>query len=428
MLLDDLNPFNIKKPRLISSIQLLAWKNSMVRLNYQSFRLLLNLEWLLLITAALMEVFLPFQPSWAVLIRVVAIALFALMGLRLPTGKLSHKLLYTALEFGLILIPATQDGLSNRSIFLLCLVLVMRSCLLFKQVGRLVVLGLALLTYASVLLSKPMVSRGAMALREDWRLSNILLFSLTLVFALLLTDALLSERQSREQLETVYQELEKTHQQLRHYALRIEDQATLQERNRISREIHDGLGHTLAAQTIQMNNAILFWQSDSDTALMSLKQAKKLGAEALLEVRKSVSMLRSNPLQGLPLETALKKLLSDFQHSSGINVNSDFQLAESFPTEINTTLFRILQESLTNISKHAQAKTVIVQMEQQVGMIYLTISDDGKGFTPTQNTTGFGLQGMQERAAALGGQLQIQSQPEKGCYVTVSLPSSPRLL
>ncbi|MGI0492148.1 sensor histidine kinase [Alkalinema pantanalense CENA528] len=74
---------------------------------------------------------------------------------------------------------------------------------------------------------------------------------------------------------------------------RIEDQATLQERNRIAREIHDGLGHTLAAQTIQINHAILFWQSDPPQALIFLKEAKQLGAAALLEVRKSVSMLRT---------------------------------------------------------------------------------------------------------------------------------------
>ena len=116
MLLDSLIPSRIRKTRLISSLQFLAWNSSMTRLTYQSFRLLLNLEWLLLATAVFMEVLLPFQPSWAVLCRVVAIVIFGLMGLRLPSGKLGTKLLYTALEFGLILLPATQNGLSNRSV------------------------------------------------------------------------------------------------------------------------------------------------------------------------------------------------------------------------------------------------------------------------------------------------------------------------
>ena len=109
----------------------------------QPFRLLLYLEWLLLFTAALMEVFLPLQLSWQLLLRVLAITAFGLMGLRLPTEKLWAKLLYTALEFGLILLPATQYGSSTRSVFLLCLVLLMRSCLVFERVGQLAVLKLS---------------------------------------------------------------------------------------------------------------------------------------------------------------------------------------------------------------------------------------------------------------------------------------------
>ena len=132
----------------------LSW-NSMVRFIYPSFRLLLYLEWLLLATAVFMEVMLPFQLSWWLLLRVIAIATFSLIGLRLPIVKLETKLLYTALEFVLILLPATQHILSPRSVFLLCLVLVMRSCLIFKQLGQLIVLGLSLFSYKTVLLSRP---------------------------------------------------------------------------------------------------------------------------------------------------------------------------------------------------------------------------------------------------------------------------------
>jgi len=330
-------------------------------------------------------------------------------------------LLYTVLGFSLILLAVIQDSLSSRSIFLLCLVLMMRSCLLFRRSGQVAILVLAFLLYGTHLLSKPIVLEKVTV--WDWRLSNVLMFSLTLVFASLLINALLAERQSREQLEITHQKLAATHAQLRLYALRIEDQATLQERNRIAREIHDGLGHTLAAQTIQINNALLFWQSDLEQAIMFLKQSKQLGADALLEVRKSVSMLRSNPLQGQSLEAALQKLLTDFQHTTGIEVTSNLQLSLSLPLEVNTTLFRIAQESLTNISKHAHATAVTVEL-QQTGLIYLLIEDNGKGFNPNQNTTGFGLQGMRERAAAVGGQLTVQSQLGKGCSISVSLPLS----
>ncbi|WP_335026984.1 sensor histidine kinase [Nostoc sp.] len=401
----------------------------MVRLTYPSFRLLLYLEWLLLATAMLMEAVLPFELSWSLLLRVVAIATFCLMGLRLPMVKLEIKLFYTALEFVLILLATTQHSFSSRSVFLLCLVLVMRSCLIFKRSGQLLVLGLSLLTYGTLLWSRPIVPKKfipdkLIAMSWDWRLSNILLFSLTLVFALLLINALLAERQSREQLEIAHQQLEITNQQLCQYALRIEDQATLQERNRIAREIHDGLGHTLVAQTIQINNTLLFWESNNHKALTFLKQAKELGAEALLEIRRSLSVLRSNPLQGQSLKSAIEKLLTDFQQITGIEPDCKIDLPYTLPTEVNTALYRIVQESLTNICKHAHATSVTVKLLTEAGMIHLSIEDNGKGFNPTQNTTGFGLQGMRERAVALGAQLNLHSQLGTGCCISVSLPLS----
>ncbi len=401
----------------------------MVRPTYQSFRLLFHLEWLLLMTAVFMEVLLPFQLSWSLLLRVLTIVAFGVMSFSLPTeGKLSKKLLYTTGEFGLILLSATQDGLSPRSVFLLCLVLMMRSCLMFGRKGQFAVLSLALLFYAGLLLSKPIIPERLRAAVWDWRVSSALLFTLTLVFALLLINALLAERQSREQLEIAHQELELTHEQLRQYALRIEDQATLQERNRIAREIHDGLGHTLAAQTIQMNNALLFWQSNHEEALSFLKQSKQLGADALLEIRRSVAVLRSNPLQGQSLAVAIKRLLDDFQQSTGIELSRNIDAALSLPTEVNTTIYRIIQESLTNIYKHAQANLVIVQLSKESGTLYLSVEDNGKGFHPTQNTTGFGLQGMRERAAALDGQFCIHSQPGAGCQIVVSFSLTKLLL
>ena len=422
MFFDSKIPSTIRSATLLESLQLLMGKSSMIRLTYPSFRLLLYLEWLLLATAALMEVLHPFQSRWSLLLRVGAIALFGAIGLRLPTVRLRRKVLFTALEFGLILLPIVQEGLSSRSSFLLFLVLLMRSCMIFRQPGQVIVLSLALLSYSSLLLSKPILPDKIRATVWEWRFSNVLLFGLTLVFALLLINALIAERQSREQLEVAHDKLAMAHEKLRYYALRIEDQATLQERNRIAREIHDGLGHTLAAQTIQLNNALLFWKSEDEKALQFLKQAKQLGSEALLEIRKSVSVLRSNPLQGLSLESAIDKLLQDFQRMTAIEVSNSIRLPVLLSQELNTTLYRIVQESLTNIHKHADATKVTVGLQQQAGQIYLSISDNGKGFDPAQNTTGFGLQGMRERVAALSGQFAIYSASDNGCRISVALP------
>lgn len=420
-------PAKIRRIPLILSLQPFIADSLMTRPTYQSFRLLLYLEWLLLAAAVLTEILWRNLPL-SLLLRILTIAAFGLMGLRLPTGKLRAKVLYTALEFSLILVPAIQSELSTRSVFLLSLVLVMRSCIIFRRLGQFSVVSLALSSLGVLILAKPITSDRFRAAVWDWRLSSMLLFGLTLVFASLLINALLAERQSREQLENTHKELEIAHEQLRQYALRIEDQATLQERNRIAREIHDGLGHTLAAQTIQMNNALLFWQSNTDKALAFLKQAKQLGSEALLEVRRSVSVLRSNPLQGQSIQSAIEKLLTDFKNNTEIEPSCKIYLPSALPIEVSTTFYRIVQESLTNICKHAQATAVTVQLCQQAGVVHLSIEDNGIGFNPAQNTTGFGLQGMRERATALGGEFHLFSQPGIGCQISVSVPLSKLLL
>ncbi len=396
----------------------------MNRFNHPSFRFLLYLEWLLLGTALLMEGLHLFQSPSLLLRRGIEIALLGLMGLRLPVTQLVNKIGFTALEFGLILFSAVQEAGSSRSGFLLFLIVLLRSCFIFQELGRAVVMALALVSYCILLFSRPIVPTKVIAMVWEWRFSNLLLFSLTLVFALLLINALIAERQSREQLETTHDQLAGAYAQLRQYALRIENQATLQERNRIAREIHDGLGHTLAAQTIQINNAVLFWSTDRDKALSFLKQAKQLGSEALLEIRKSVSVLRSNPLKGKSLDRALSKLLQDFQEMEGVAVTHALQIPMRHDPEVNTSLYRIVQEALTNIHKHAQADTVRVELHHHAGLICLTIDDDGKGFDPAQNTTGFGLQSIRERTSALGGKVILESQPGQGCHLSVSLPFS----
>ncbi len=400
---------------------------TLLRTTSQPFRLLLVLEWLLLGAGTLMELLLPFQFSWMLGCRVLAVGLFGVMGLRLPTGNLSVRWLYTAAECGLILVAVAGFGLSARSILVLWLVLVLRSCLLLDRAGQLFILGLGLTIYSTAILTKPIVTNQIIATIWEWRFSNVLMSGSSLIFALLLINALLAERQIREELDSSHAELAEAHKQLRQYALRIEDRATLQERNRIAREIHDSLGHTLSAQTIQINNTLLFWETDRDRAHSFLKQAKQLGAEAMLEIRRSISVLRSNPLQGKSLTVAVQKLITDFQHHTGITPTAQIDLPTTLPLEIETTLYRIVQESLTNISKHGEAREIAVQIQQQDGTIEMSISDNGRGFNPQQNTTGFGLRGMQERAVAVGGKLHVESQLGHGCCISISLPNLPQL-
>lgn len=394
-----------------------------------AFRLLLYLEWILLGLVLLGKL----RPSphldrggWDLLASVSIVIVFGLMGLWLPQ-RLISKLLYTAAEFGLLLLAFWLD---RRAVFLPLpgLVIVIRSCLLFSQPGRLIVAGSVFAVFWLRLMQLPPPHRrgplppdGSEQTLLILQLNAALTFGLTLLFTLLLVNTLLAERQSRERLQ-------QANAQLRQYALRIEDQATLQERNRIAREIHDALGHALTAQSIQLENAQLFLPAGADKTAAFLSEAKQLGTEALQDVRRSLSTLRANPLQGQPLTSAIAKTLQEFHQTTGIALKTELGAAQPLSVDLATAVYRILQESLTNIARHSQATEVRVTLLYQPHQLQLQIEDNGQGFEPAQNTSGFGLQGMRERAAALGGELSLDSRPGQGCRLQVQLPLPRRML
>lgn len=394
------------------------------RLSNHSFRLILYLEWILLGLAFLLEIRptrFGISPLAQIFVTLTLIS-FGLMGLRLPADKTRNKVLYTVVELILLVVTFWLD---RRTGFfpLLGLIIVIRSCLIFQQTGRLIVAGLVF--FASLLLlfwGMPSPPRPRHDISSESIANTILTlnintaitFGLTLLFILLLVNALLAERQSREKLLLA-------NEQLRQYALRIEDQATLQERNRIAREIHDALGHTLTAQSIQLENALLFLPPNAEKTKSFLRESQQLGARALQEVRRSIATLRSNPLQGRSLQSAIATAITEFQSTTGIKTTYTLQ-SQPISTEISTALYRILQESLTNISKHSAATQVNVDLQQRCDTVHLQITDNGQGFDPERNTTGFGLQGMRERTATLRGKFLLSSQLGRGCCITISIP------
>ncbi|WP_190484477.1 sensor histidine kinase [Pseudanabaena sp. FACHB-2040] len=251
-------------------------------------------------------------------------------------------------------------------------------------------------------------------------LSDALLsFGLILIFVLLVVSSLVSERQGRRKLALA-------HEQLYQYSLQIEDQATLQERTRIAREIHDSLGHLLTAQSVVLENIALSLKSNSQEAQAFLEDSKRLGAEARRELRQAILMLRSDPLQGKLFEEAVDHLIAEFSYISGIQPTVQIRLPIHIPDRYQVSAYRILEEALTNIQKHSEATRVDIKLEIQSAadtatpILYLKIADNGKGFNLQQNKTGFGLQGMRERAESLGGEIRFITQP--GCCITVLLP------
>jgi len=383
----------------------------------QPLRFLLYLEWGLLLVMAVIESlpFSPLQMPRLPLLNLVGLGVFAVMGVRLPTQRLG-KVIHISLSLGLILALSLVGGIRLFQFFYV--VLVIRNCLIFEGWYCSAVTAIAFLLcvltqaqrfrYATL---SPLL--GAERLGIIW-FSIALLVGLVLLFLQLLVNALLAERKSQRKLAVA-------NDQLRHYALRIEDLATLQERNRIARDIHDSLGHSLTAFNLHLEAALRLLQSDPDEARDLLVEAKQLGSTALQSVRQSVGALRSDPLQGRSLEAAIAALVEDFHRSTNILPCCKFAIASSLANDTKTAAYRIVQEALTNICKYANATEVTIDI-QTTPALQLIVQDNGNGFDLNQNTTGFGIQGMRERAIALNGSFAIVTEPNKGCRVMATFP------
>ena len=408
------------------------------------FKLLLYLEWILL-GIAFLGVFsslIPHsrhrwihQPWWASALGIGCIIILSLMGLKVPPKFKLLQQIYTLAGFTLSWIITLSVSGGERIFAVLLLIVVIRGCLLFSWRGRITAAVIAYISFLTIqILSLLRISPLGIPLGrplppplrrlpvDELRrvlfsiaFNSALLFAFVLAFVLLLVGAVLAEYASRSKLI-------QANRRLREYALKIENQATLEERNRIAREIHDSVGHYLTAQSIQLENAAVFLNQDRSKAASHLAKARQLGKDALINIRASVATLRQN--QGLErsLENNINKLIKDFQSNTSIAIASKVILVSALPTEVKIALYRIVQEALTNIAKHSQATKVKLHLEQTSKKVILSIQDNGCGFNRNNNTTGFGLKGIEERVFALNGKLVINSSLDNGCQIDIEIP------
>jgi two-component system, NarL family, sensor kinase len=203
--------------------------------------------------------------------------------------------------------------------------------------------------------------------------------------------------------------------------------AALEERNRIAREIHDTLAQGLAAIALHLEAAQALAATRPDAAPAQIDRALALARDNMEEARRSVLDLRAAPLAGRNLAEALRALGQEFAADAGIPIQVlvDPRLGR-LPTALETGLYRITQEALTNIRKHAGPAAATVTLRREAGGVRLTIDDTGAGFDPAAvaagPTGGFGLTGMRERAHLLAGRLEISSAPGHGARVEVTAP------
>jgi signal transduction histidine kinase len=198
------------------------------------------------------------------------------------------------------------------------------------------------------------------------------------------------------------------------------------ERQRWARELHDDTLQSLSALRIGLSGAA---RSDRPEAL---EQAVRLAVdhleEAIANLRALITDLRPAALDELGVQAAVEGLAErTSRHGIEVDVSVELAYEQGRETtrplaELETALYRIVQEALTNATKHGRAKRAVVEIREDADAVHLSVRDDGDGFDPASDTDGFGLMGMRERVELLGGELRIESSPGSGVLVVASVP------
>jgi signal transduction histidine kinase len=233
----------------------------------------------------------------------------------------------------------------------------------------------------------------------------------------------ISERRLAEQA------LENSRQQLRALTTRLQS-GREEERTRVAREIHDDLGQVLTALKVDLD-----WLERKlgephtepifNALLERVVESGEMVESAIQSVQRIATELRPAVLDNLGLVEALKEEARRFEARNGITCNLNVPAGSlTFSPEISTTIFRVFQETLTNVARHAQATVVSISLEARPTQIILQVEDNGKGIEPQSiaDPRSLGLMGMTERASALGGHVAVAPATPRGTRVTLQLP------
>jgi signal transduction histidine kinase len=235
--------------------------------------------------------------------------------------------------------------------------------------------------------------------------------------------ALQREQIARAESQRLAAELENANAQLREYAARAQALAIAQERTRMAREIHDSLGHHLTVLSVQLQAAQKLMEREPARAREQIATARGVVAQALEDVRQSVNALRqvsepeNNSIESLPA------LVRDFASATGIA--TDYHAENFAPEKLSPaqalTIYRTVQEGLTNAQKHAHATRIEVRITQRAEQVTVLVTDDGTG-GDANTLPGYGLLGLRERVALLGGAFDAGPRAERGFALRVELP------
>ncbi|HEX9037901.1 MAG TPA: sensor histidine kinase [Ktedonobacterales bacterium] len=295
-----------------------------------------------------------------------------------------------------------------------------------------------------VIATSALASAGALLLAgSNWSatVSSLSQLLTAYLFAMIFAAVIRRQQELREQAEALAaavsranSELERAHNELRVRASQAEELSVSRERNRMAREIHDTLGHYLTILAVQLETALKLEERGDSQLEATLRDARRVAGECLAEVRRSVAALRPGDVAAFSLTEALRRLVDETQTltpSMEITLDAEEPEAEAGP-ELRAALYRCAQEALTNVRKHAAASKALVRLRMEPGAAHghtgadeveLTVLDNGRGAEGSEaSEPGFGLLGMRERVALLGGAAQAGPEPGRGWRVVIRAP------
>jgi NarL family two-component system sensor histidine kinase YdfH len=243
------------------------------------------------------------------------------------------------------------------------------------------------------------------------------------VFVVVYVSLFTREMEARARAQALLEELKKANRQLADYADKIEELTLTAERQRMARELHDTLAQGLAGLILQLEAADAhISNSRPERAQAIIHQAMSRARDTLSNARRVIDDLRSGPSD---LAAAVREEVSRFSSASGISCTVEISLPDELPEQLCEQTLRVVNEGLTNIARHAQAKQAWVHLIKNDKGLEIEIGDDGVGFDPDKRlgqSGHYGLKGMEERARLAGGSLEVKSIPGNGTQLYLHLP------
>ena len=246
-------------------------------------------------------------------------------------------------------------------------------------------------------------------------------FAIQLV-SFLLVGYFISTLMSRLRSQNV--SLEEANAHLVHYSSTLEHLTISRERNRMARELHDTLAHTLSALSVQLETAKAYFDVDTEASRVLLDKSLTATRSGLLETRQALKSLRASPLEDLGLLSALRKMSEETSMRAKLKLHLLLpENAGALSPDVEQAVYRVAQEAATNAAQHANARNLSLKLTLDGDGLSLVVCDDGMGFDVKQVETArrFGITGMKERAQLAGGRLIIESSAGKGTSIELKI-------